>query len=117
MALPKALQGVPAPVLIAGGAAVIVALWIALRGFKGAGKDVGAAVVDVADGVVSGAVEQIGGIAGIPKTGVQACQACIEEFRAAPWYEQAGLSFKVASYCSAPDYVKFMATGKGPLDV
>lgn len=117
MALPKAVQGIPPTMLLAGGVAVVVVAWIALRGFKGAGKDVGAAVVDVADGVVSGAVEQIGGIAGIPKTGVQACQAAIDDFKASPWYEQSYKSFSVATHCSAPDYVKFIATQKGPLDV
>lgn len=58
---------------IAGGVALVLiaAAWILLRGSAQAGKDLGGAAVGLANGVVSGTVEGIGGLFGLPATDIQ----------------------------------------------
>ncbi|MGA8787258.1 MAG: hypothetical protein WB542_18180 [Polaromonas sp.] len=107
---------IPLPYLVAGGAVLAALLWFAKRGSKGTGAAIGGAVVDLADGVVSGVVVGAGELVGLPATDKGACQRCIDEFRAAPWYQQAYLSFKVSANCQASDYLRFIGTGKGPQD-
>lgn len=101
-----------------GGAVLAAVLYVWMRGTKQAAQDVGAAVggavVDLADGLVSGTVLGGGAAVGLPVPTVDACTRAIAEYRAAPWYRQAYLSFNVSAQCTAADYLRFVATGKGP---
>lgn len=107
---------IPPVYLIAGGAVAAALLWAASRGAKGTGQAIASAAVDMADGVIGETVMSAGEVVGIPRTDENECQRRIEEFRKAPWYKQAYLSFGVSAYCPAGDYLRFAATGKGPLD-
>jgi hypothetical protein len=95
-----------------------IALYVWTRGAKGAAQDVGkaagGAVVGAVDGVLSGAVLGASEAVGIPTPTVDECTSAIAEYRAAPWYKQAYLSFNVSAQCTAPDYLRFIATGKAP---
>lgn len=62
------------------------------------------------------AIFGVGDAVGLPRPQKTACQQRIEEFRALPWYEQALKSFEVSAACEVGDYLKFIATGKGPMD-
>jgi hypothetical protein len=107
---------IPTSYLLAGGA-VIAALWyIKSKGAAGIGRDIAAGTIELVDSVVSETVIAGAEVVGIPRTDKTECQKRIEEFRAAPWYEQAYLSFGVSANCSAGDYLKFVSTGKGPQD-
>ena len=110
MKLPTTIK----PAYLIGGAVLLAVAYFALRGVKGAASDVGGAVVDMADGVFGGVVQGAGSVIGIPTTSESKCQQAIREFRAAPWYEQALIGFKVSAYCPASDYLRFIGTGKAP---
>lgn len=109
------------------GAAVIGAAVYAVRRASSAagglltdaGQAVSAAVgiaVETADNTVSMPVYAIGDAVGLPRTEVNECQACIDDYRAAAWYEQIYKSFAVSAKCSAGDYARFITTSKGPLE-
>lgn len=113
------------PEYVMGGAVLLAIAYMWARGAKGVGADIGGAVVDMASGIVSGtanAADQVlsgavigaGKAVGLPATSVDACTASIQEFRAAPWWKQAYLSFNVSAQCSAGDYLRFVGTGKAP---
>jgi len=107
---------VPSVYLIAGGAVALALLWAATKGAKGTGAAIVGGAVDLVDGALGEGVNTVGEAVGIPRTNVNECQRRIEEFRRAPWYEKTYLSFGVSAYCPAGDYLRFAATGKGPLD-
>lgn len=103
------------PIYLGAGAAVLLALiYLKAKGASGIGASLGAGAIDVVDGVISGAVVSTGQLIGIPETNKSECQKRIEEFRAAPWYKQAYMSFGVSANCSAGDYLTFIGTGRGP---
>jgi hypothetical protein len=105
------------PVYLGAAAAVVAALlYVKFKGGAGVGRDIGGLAVDVVDGVITGAVVSTGQLIGLPETNKSECQKRIEEFRAAPWYQQAYLSFGVSANCSAGDYLRFTTTGRGPQD-
>ncbi|HJV86914.1 MAG TPA: hypothetical protein VJ698_15720 [Noviherbaspirillum sp.] len=89
--------------LIIAGAAVGVALlvWIATRGAKGIGQDIGGAAVSIVDGAVSGAVTTAGSIVGIPLTDAEKAAKARREGDV--W----GASF----YMPAADFIKWIAAG------
>lgn len=106
-----------APVyMVAGGAVALALLWAYSKGAKGTGAAIVGAGVDLVDGALGETVNTVGDVVGIPRTDTNECQRRIEEFRRAPWYEKTYLSFGVSAYCPASDYLRFAATGKGPLD-
>lgn len=72
----------------------------------GVGQAVAGAAVDAATGVVSGTVKAIGGAVGVPETSKTQCQRDIEN--GDTW----GASFS----CPAGDFMRYVATGKGPQD-
>ena len=69
-----ALNVRPMVLLLAGGA-VLAAVVVVGRNPQAAGQTVGAAVVDMADGVVSGAIFEIGDKVGLPNTSEQSTVA------------------------------------------
>ena len=66
--------------LIIGGVAV-VALYVFIRGFKGAAKDLAKGAVNAADGAISGAAIGIGEAFGIPETSMTECEKAQAEGR------------------------------------
>lgn len=108
------IDRIPASYLLAGAAVLAAVLWVRSRGIKGTASAIGSAAVDAVDGILSGAVVGAGELVGLPETNKGECQKCIDEFRAAPWYQKALLSFKVSANCQASDYLRFIGTGKGP---
>lgn len=109
------------------GAAVVGFAVYGLRRVSGAAGEVfseaGAAISDAvtfvgetADNVVSTPVYAIGDAVGLPRTAKNECQECINEYRAAPWWKQAYLSFNVSAKCSTADYLRFVSTQRGPLE-
>lgn len=93
--------------LLGGGVLLALALlWAAkTAGFGNIGKAAGGAVVSAADGVITGVVEGVGGMVGIPATNADKARALMDTFDAAPWYEQAKMSFQISAYLSAGDYL------------
>lgn len=58
------------PALVAGGVGVVVLLsWIAARGAKQTGSDLGRGMVDLATGTLYGTLDGLNGAIGLPKTG------------------------------------------------
>lgn len=81
--------------LILGGVAIAV-LYVALRGFKGAAKDITKGAVNVADGAVAGVTVGIGEIFGIPETDKTQCQKD----------QEAGRTFAASMSCPAGTFIK-----------
>lgn len=53
--------------------------WRVSQDAQGAGRSVGGALVNGADGVIQGAVETVGGVMGIPLTDAAACRQAIAD--------------------------------------
>lgn len=81
--------------LIIGGVGLAV-LYIALRGFKGAAKDITKGAVNVADGAIAGAAIGIGEAFGIPETDKTQCQKD----------QEAGRTFAASMSCPAGTFIK-----------
>lgn len=88
----------PTPYLIAGGAVLAALLWAASRGAKGTGEAIGGAVVDMADGVISGAVTTIGSAVGVPKTNLTECERAKLE----------GRTWDASFACPAKDFLSYV---------
>lgn len=89
---------VPTVYLIAGGAVLAALVWAATRGAKQTGQDIGGAVVDLADGVVSGGVVAIGERVGIPATNMTECERAKAE----------GRTWDASFACPATDFIKYV---------
>lgn len=88
------------PVLVAVGVVGAALIYTATRGAKGAGQAIGGAVVDLADGVVTGTVKGVGGVLGIPDTDATKCAAA----------KAAGNTWEASFYCPAGEFLGW-ATG------
>lgn len=88
--------------MIAGAAvAVAVVAWIATRGAKGVGQDIGEGAVNLVNGAVTGAVTATGTLFGIPLTNEEkAAQA-----------RKAGDVWAASLYMPAPEFLKWIAAG------
>lgn len=89
---------VPPIYLVAGGAVALAGLYVWSKGAKETGKAVGGAVVDLADGVVSGTVESIGAMVNIPPTNKTQCE--IDKAKGDTW----AASFS----CPAADFLRYV---------
>jgi len=78
--------------VVAGG---ILVLWIATQGFKSVGASIGGGAVDMADGLISGAAEGLGGIFGVPLTDIDRGRAAAA---AGNWWD-------ASLYLPAPEFV------------
>lgn len=89
--------------LVIAGAAVGAAVlaWLATRGAKGVGEDIGRGAVHLADGVVAGAVTAAGSLFGIPLTNKEQAEQA----------RQAGDVWEASKYMTAPEFVKWIAAG------
>lgn len=94
------LPDLPSPVLLAAGALVALAAYVALRGPRAAGEDVGGAAVDVVGGAATGAVVRFGEWIGIPPTDATACARARAE----------GRTFDASLACPAPDFFRYLWT-------
>ena len=92
------MSRIPTVYLIAGGAVAAALLWAALRGSKGTGESIGGAVVDLADGVISGAVVGIGERVGIPATSMTECERAKSE----------GRTWDASFACPAGDFLRYV---------
>lgn len=101
--------------LLAVGAVIAAAAFVASRGARETGALLVSGAVDMVDGVIGEAGLIAGDVVGVPRTDCQRCNDAITEFNAAPWYEQAALSFSVATHCPLGDYLKWVATGVRPV--
>lgn len=86
------------PYLIAGAAVLAALAWTATRGSKGAGQAIGGAVVDMADGIVSGAVVSAGELVGIPATSMTECERAKAD----------GRTWDASFACPAVDFIKYV---------
>lgn len=89
------------PAYLIAGAAVLGALvWAATRkgGAQGLGESLGGAAVDLADGVVTGAVTGAGQLVGIPKTDQTACMQAKAE----------GRTWDASFACPAADFISYL---------
>lgn len=107
-------------------AAIALAVGVGVYAIRRGVQSINEAPGQVVGGLLSGAggllsdlaaqpVFAIGDALGVPRTSCKACNEAITEFNGASWYEQAALSFKVASYCAAQDYLTWSLTGKRPV--
>lgn len=89
--------------LMIAGAAVGVALliWMATRGAKGVGQDVGSGAVNFVDGVVYGAATTGGASFGIPLTDAKKAEKA----------RKAGDVWEASFYMTAPEFIKWIAAG------
>lgn len=94
----KPLKAVSTVYLIAGGAVIAALLWAASRGATNTGQAIGGAVVDLADGVVSGAVVGAGQIVGIPATNMTECERAKAE----------GRTWDASFACPAKDFINYL---------
>lgn len=86
--------------------------YLAISTARAAGNVVGNAVDTVTgavDATVSTPVYAIGDAVGLPRTSTSYAAQLMDQFDAAPWYEQAALSFKISAYTPAGDYLKWLA--------
>lgn len=67
--------------MVAAGAVGLALVYVALRGMKGVAADIGGAAIDLADGVLSGAVETVGEKVGIPRTNMTKCELALAQGR------------------------------------
>lgn len=90
---------VPAVYLIAGAAVAGALAWVAYKGgAKGTGAAIGGAVVDLADGVIGGAVVGTGQLVGIPATNMTQCQRD----------QAAGNTWAASFSCPAKDFISYL---------
>lgn len=89
------------PVLIGGAVGLGAVLWFRSRGVTGAAAEIGAGIVRAADGVVGGAVVEVGKIVGIPAT--DAAKAA--EARAK------GDIYEASKYMPAGDFIGWLWKG------
>lgn len=87
------------PAYLIAGAAVAAALaWAAFSRAKDTGQAIGGAVVDMADGVVTGVVVGIGEKVGIPATNMTECQRAMAE----------GRTWDASFACPAGTFLKYV---------
>jgi hypothetical protein len=85
--------------LIAGGAVLAALAWVSLRGGpKKTGQAIGGAIVDMADGVIGGAVTGAAELVGIPKTDREKCQQAKAE----------GRTWDASFYCPAGEFIRYL---------
>lgn len=92
------LPTIPMPYVLAGVAVLAAVVWASSKGAKGTGEAIGGAVVDMADGVISGAVTTIGGTVGVPKTNMTECEKAKAENR----------TWDASFACPAGDFLKYV---------
>lgn len=83
---------------IAGAAVLAALLWARSKGAGGAGAAIGGAVVDMADGIVSGVVVGAGEIVGIPATNLNDCERAKAE----------GRTWDASFACPAGNFIKYL---------
>lgn len=93
------------PVLAALGVAGVAVLLVMNKGARETGAAIGGAVVDLADGVLSGAVVGVGSAVGIPATEPSRCEAA----------KAANNLWDVSLYCPAADYFRQIPRSLGAL--
>lgn len=86
------------PYLLAGGIIAAALLYVAARGAQKTGQQIGGAAVDLADGVIGGAVTEIGERIGIPKTEESECDKAIRE----------GRTWDASFACPAARFLKYV---------
>lgn len=84
----------------AGAALGLAAIWWLSR--PGTAKAIGGAAIDMADGVIAGAVETVGEIVGIPVTNMTECEKAKAE----------GRTWDASFACPAGDFLKYLWGGK-----
>lgn len=95
--------------MLAAGAGVAYLLISTTRAASSAVSDAVDTVTGAVDATVSTPVYAIGDAVGLPRTSKSYAAQLMDEFDAAPWYEQAALSFKISAYASATDYLRWLA--------
>lgn len=88
----------PTLYLIAGGAVAAAALYVWARGARETGAAIGGAAVDLADGIVSGAVITVGEAVGVPATNQTECEKAKAE----------GRTWDASFACPAGDFLKYV---------
>lgn len=88
--------------MIAAGVLAGVGLYIYAKGASAVGQQLGGAAVGVVDGLIAGTVKGTGSVLGIPDTDQQLCEiACAN-----------GQTWEASKFCTAPRFIKYVATGK-----
>ncbi|KRB70499.1 hypothetical protein [Noviherbaspirillum sp. Root189] len=88
-------------VIAAAGVGAAVLLYVVTRGAKNVGQDIGSGAIDLADGVVKGAVTSAGSILGIPLTDAEKAAKARKE----------GDVWAASEYMPAVDFIKWLAAG------
>jgi hypothetical protein len=85
-------------VLLAGAAVLGALAYVSIKGGFGTGQGIGNAMVDMASGVVSGTVEGVGSLVGIPKTDMNECERAKAE----------GRTWDASFACPAGTFLKYL---------
>lgn len=88
----------PNPYAIGAGLILLALAYIAIKGPKGAGEQVGGAVVDFATGALSGGVVGVGDVVGVPRTNETECDCAKRE----------GRTWDASFACPAGDFLKYV---------
>lgn len=91
------LPAIPLPYVIAGGAVLAALAYVATKGAKDTGQAIGAGAVDLATGIVGGAVIGIGEAVGIPQTNITECDRAKAE----------GRTWDASFACPAGDFLAY----------
>lgn len=92
------LPAVPGVYLIAGAAVAAALLYVSMKGAKEAGAQIGGAVVDLTNGVITGAVVGIGETVGITATNLTECERAKLE----------GRTWDASFACPAKDFLTYV---------
>ncbi len=92
------MMKITTPYLIAGGAVAAALLWASSKGAKETGTAIGTAAVDLANGVVSGAVVGVCQVVGVPPTNQSACERAKAE----------GRTWDASFDCPALDFLNYL---------
>jgi hypothetical protein len=88
--------GIPSVTSLAILAVAGALVYVYFKGAKGTGQQLGAAAVDLVDGVISGGVIRIGENFGIPQTNMDACERA----------KAMGDTYTASKMCPAADFLK-----------
>lgn len=92
------IPSIPPLYLAAGGVAAVALLWMATKGTKDAGQQIGSGAVNLVDGIVSGSVIGAGELIGLPATNLTECERAKLE----------GRTWDASFACPAKDFISYL---------
>jgi hypothetical protein len=92
------MKAISSVYLVAGGVVLAALAYVAFQGPKQTGQQIGAWGVDLADGVITGAVTAVGERVGVPKTDMTECERAKAD----------GRTWDASFVCPAGDFLGYV---------